>query len=1141
MSSLSRELVFLILQFLDEEKFKDTVCKLEQESGFLFNVKHFEEKALAGEWDEVEKYLSGFTKVDDNRYSMKIFFEIRKQKYIEALDRRDKAKAVEILVNDLKVFSTLNEDLYKEITHLLTLDNFRENEQLSKYGDTKSARNIMLIELKKLIEANPLFRDKLVFPSLNASRLRTLINQSLNWQHQQCNNRLPNPDIKTLLSDHTCSPSNGARAATPVTFPVASVSKPSSYDPLGVHGGPFPPAPVPANVNALAGWMVNANPSSSVQSPFFAASPFPVPPSQVSALKHSRTPSNALGMMDYQNNDHEQQLMKRLRSAQSVDDSVQVAYPTPTQQASSSLDDLPRTVVCTLQQGSAVISMDFHPSFHSLLAGRKIIFETVGCRNGEVSLWEAGLRKRLTSKPFKILNISACSTLFQALTVKDLSISVNRVAWSPDGNFIGVAFTKHLIHLYAYQALNDLQQHLEIDAHVGGVNDLAFSQLNKQLCIVTCGDDKLVKVWDLTGRKLFNFEGHEAPVYSVCPHQKDKTQFIFSTAFDGKIKAWLYDNMGSRVDYDAPGQWCTTMLYSSDGSRLFSCGTSKDRDYFLVEWNESEGTLKRTYSGFRKQFTGIVQFDTSKNRFLAVGEDNQIKFWDMDNVNVLTSTHAEGGLLSLPRLRFNKEGNLLAATTEDNGFKIVANAEGIKYLRAIEARSFESSKAPVETKVLGSSMATSINPLTNKVEHVDQSSPFRHAPILNGVDSSTRSIDRKRSLDDLSDKSKAWELTEIVDPVQCRTVTMPDSMGSTNKVARLLYTNSGVGLLALGSKGIQRLWKWSRNELNPSGKATASVVPEHWQPPNGVLMTNDVPENSEAAVPCIALSKNDSYVMSACGRKISLFNMTTFKVMATFMSPPPTSTFLAFHPQDNNIVAIGMEDSTIHIYNVRVDEVKSKLKSHQKHITGLAFSAKLNILVSSGADAQLVFWNIDSWDEKKSLSIQLPSGNAPFGDTLVQFHIDQVNLLVCHELQLAIYDASRMELIRQWVPHDGLSASISSATYSCNSQLVYAAFIDGSVGVFDTDSLKLRCRIALSAYLNTPSNSQNVYPVVITAHPHEANEFAVGLSDGCIKVIEPIECEGRWGFKAPVDNAMQNGRTASPSLTNNHTSHQLQR
>lgn len=39
--------------------------------------------------------------------------------------RKDRAEAVEILVKDLKVFSAFNEDLFKEITHLLTLDNFR--------------------------------------------------------------------------------------------------------------------------------------------------------------------------------------------------------------------------------------------------------------------------------------------------------------------------------------------------------------------------------------------------------------------------------------------------------------------------------------------------------------------------------------------------------------------------------------------------------------------------------------------------------------------------------------------------------------------------------------------------------------------------------------------------------------------------------------------------------------------------------------------------------------------------------------------------------------------------------------------------------------------------------------------------------
>ena len=36
--------------------------------------------------------------------------------------------------------------------------------------------------------------------------------------------------------------------------------------------------------------------------------------------------------------------------------------------------------------------------------------------------------------------------------------------------------------------------YLQLDAHIGGVNDIAFSHPNKSLSIVTCGDDKTIKV-----------------------------------------------------------------------------------------------------------------------------------------------------------------------------------------------------------------------------------------------------------------------------------------------------------------------------------------------------------------------------------------------------------------------------------------------------------------------------------------------------------------------------------------------------------------------------------------------------------------------------------------------------------------------
>ena len=54
--------------------------------------------------------------------------------------------------------------------------------------------------------------------------------------------------------------------------------------------------------------------------------------------------------------------------------------------------------------------------------------------------------------------------------------------------------------------------------------------------------------------------------------------------------------------------------------------------------------MKRTYFGFEKQSSDVLKFATIKNRFLAAGDESQIKFWDMDNINVLLTTDAEGGL-----------------------------------------------------------------------------------------------------------------------------------------------------------------------------------------------------------------------------------------------------------------------------------------------------------------------------------------------------------------------------------------------------------------------------------------------------------------------------------------------------------------
>ncbi|KAK3436788.1 hypothetical protein EUGRSUZ_C01424 [Eucalyptus grandis] len=777
-------------------------------------------------------------------------------------------------------------------------------------------------------------------------------------------------------------------------------------------------------------------------------------------LKRPKSPPASSSSMDYQmaNSEH---VLKRSRpfgiSYEVKNLPINILLDTYNYQSlgqsSYSSDDLPRNVVITLSQGSLVKSMDFHPVQQILLL--------VGTNVGDVMIWEVDSGARIAVRKFKVWDMGTCSMALQASLANDYTTSVNHVMWSPDGILFGVAYSKHMVHIYSHHGGDDIRNHLELEAHVGSVNDLAFSCPNKQLCVVTCGEDRLIKVWDaVSGAKQLTFEGHEAPVYSIFPHNRENIQFIFSTATDGKIKAWFYDNMGSRVDFDAPGHSFTKMAYSADGTRLFLCGTNKEGESYLVEWNESEGAIKRTYHGLGKRSSGFVQFDTAKNRFLAVGDESMVKFWDMDNNDILTSIDADSELPG-NSLLFNKEGILLAISTSDNSIKILANADGISLLRTMDNWPFDASRITP-------------SPLMKDSESM--------ADVKPGI------------ADNSGDKLRNWKPTEINEPSQCRSIRLPDN-STAMRVPKLSYTNLGRAILALSSNAVHKLWKWEESDQNFTGRATTSVVPQLWQPLGGNLMTDDTCANPEDAVPCFALSKDDCFLISASGGEISLINMMIFQrftkftpplppnsdiieigmedtaiqlysgrvdeiekklkghrriiegftfstslnvlvsssadsqMMITFSSHPPSPTFLVFDPQDNSTIAIGMEDDSIQICCIPLCEWLATLKGHQKRITGLAFSNVLNVLVSSGADSQLCVWNTGRWTKQTSKFLQMPNGRgaAPLADTRVQFHVDQIHLLVVHQTQIATCEAPKLERLKQWDTREA-SAPITDAT-----------------------------------------------------------------------------------------------------------------
>ncbi|GJZ98749.1 topless-related protein 3 [Tanacetum coccineum] len=99
------------------------------------------------------------------------------------------------------------------------------------------------------------------FPILKSSRLKTLINQSLYWQHRLCKNPRP-----TQISKFYLQTIHAHLQMVLSTFYLQ----------------PFPPNAASANANAMAGWMANvaAAATSSVQASVVSALSLANPPNQ---------------------------------------------------------------------------------------------------------------------------------------------------------------------------------------------------------------------------------------------------------------------------------------------------------------------------------------------------------------------------------------------------------------------------------------------------------------------------------------------------------------------------------------------------------------------------------------------------------------------------------------------------------------------------------------------------------------------------------------------------------------------------------------------------------------------------------------------------------------------------------------------
>ncbi|XP_010525950.1 PREDICTED: topless-related protein 4 isoform X2 [Tarenaya hassleriana] len=365
------------------------------------------------------------------------------------------------------------------------------------------------------------------------------------------------------------------------------------------------------------------------------------------------------------------------------------------------------------------------------------------------------------------------------------------------------------------------------------------------------------------------------------------------------------------------------------------------------------------------------------------------------------------------------------------------------------------------------------------------------------------------------------ELKEINDPSQCKSLLLPDCC-SGKRITRLTYSPSGDYILALAEDGSHRLWTWWSSQ-SESCKANGHPEPCLYQPPGRKTMKNEIPTSVQNPVSCFAIK--GSYLFSASGGRISVFDLKSFERVSIFGSPPPAATYFIFIPED--ILAIGLDDGSILIHCLSSQKVKAKLEGHEQRITCLAFSLCFNVLISSGADGQLCVWSRKDWTKLRSDFLSgLCSQHHHLHDSaiVIQFDPYQIHILVVLERWIGIYEAPFLDCLVQWVPKKS-DTPICTAMYSSDGDVIYVGFRSGCIKVVDSKTLQTITRVNPTVY-SPPSNSRfEVYPVVVAGHPSGPNQIAVGLSNGCVHVIEPGRSRGeRFGERSlPEDSQTLGG------------------